>query len=135
MKQTLIDKYIELLDGAFTYDNEVIPCRDYSLHLGEKPNFYILLTTYNEDTDTPTKCGDTWVGSLLVDINTRFPAGWGNRYIANTIRKQLINTIKAMQLPGLESITIIEDTDVEMLTSAESVYRNLIRFEHRININ
>lgn len=135
MKQTLINKYIELLDGAFTYDNEVIPCSHYRIDPDNKSPYYILLTTYNEDTDTPTKCGDTWVCSILVDIVTNFTAGWLRTEVANTIRKQLINTIKAMQLPGLESITIIEDTDVEMLTSAKSVYRNLIRFEHRININ
>lgn len=135
IKQDLINAYIAALDGAFLYDGEIIPCRDYSLRPSETSDFYILLTTYNEDTDTQTKCGNTWVGNLLVDVVTKFPAGYGNRFIANQIRAQVIPVIMAMQLTGLQSTTIIEDTDLTMLTDAESVFRNLIRFEHRININ
>lgn len=135
IKQDLINAYIAALDGAFLYDGEIIPCRDYSLHPDETPDFYILLTTYNEDTDTPTKCGNTWVGNMLVDVVTKFPAGYGNRFIANQIREQVIPAVKAITVPGLLSTTIIEDTDLPMLTPAESVFRNLIRFEHKININ
>lgn len=135
IKQDLINAYIAALNGAFLYDGEIIPCRDYSLMPSETPDFYILLTTYNEDTDTQTKCGNTWVGNLLVDIVTKFPAGYGNRFIANQIRAQVIPIVMSMAITGLETITIIEDTDVTMLTPAESVFRNLIRFEHRININ
>jgi len=135
IKQDLINAYIAALNGTFLYDGEIIPCRDYSLMPNETPDFYILLTTYNEDTDTQTKCGNTWVGNLLVDVVTKFPAGHGNRFIANQIRSQVIPVIMSMQLTGLESTTIIEDTDLTMLTDAESVFRNLIRFEHRININ
>lgn len=135
IKQDLINAYIAALNGTFLYDGEVIPCRDYSLSPSETPDFYILLTTYNEDTDTQTKCGNTWVGNLLVDIVTKFPAGYGNRLIANQIRAKVIPVIMSMSLSGLQSTTIIEDTDLTMLTDAESVFRNLIRFEHRININ
>lgn len=135
MKQTLINKYIELLDGTLTYDGEVIPCRDYSLYPNEEPNFYILLTTYNEATDVNTFCGRTWAGNILVDIVTKFPAGWGNRFIANQIRKQVIDIVSGMQIPGMQGTNIIEDTDVTLLTPAESVFRNLIRFEHHINVN
>lgn len=134
-KQTIINAYIAALDGVFTYDGEVIPCRDYSLRPDETPDFYILLTTYNEDTDIQTKCGDTWVSNILVDVVTKFPAGYGNRFIANQIREQVIPAVKSMTFPGLMSTSIIEDTDLTMLTPAESVFRNLIRFEHKININ
>ncbi len=135
IKQDLINAYIAALNGTFLYDGAIIPCRDYSLMPNETPDFYILLTTYNEDTDTSTKCGNTWVGNLLVDVVTKFPAGYGNRVIANQIRAKVIPVIMSMSLSGLQSTTIIEDTDLTMLTDAESVFRNLIRFEHRININ
>lgn len=134
-KQTIIDGYINALDGAFTYDGEVIPCRDYSLKPEDQADFYILVTTYNESVDQATKCGDTWAANILVDVVTRFPAGFGNRYIANQIRAQLIPVIEALSFDGLLSTTIIEDTDLPMLTPSESVFRNLIRFEHRFNIN
>ncbi|MEM3715421.1 MAG: hypothetical protein QXF82_10790 [Nitrososphaeria archaeon] len=75
------------------------------------------------------------MSNILVDIVTKFQAGYGNRFIANQIRAQVIPIIMSMSLSGLQSTTIIEDTDLTMLTDAESVFRNLIRFEHRININ
>ena len=134
MKQEIINLVITILSGM-SVDGRAIPVFDYIQPSDDKSEALIQLTTYDEAINSQTFCGDSYDGSLLIDIITRFPINFGARWLADAIRLEVIERMGTAAIAGMIRKTKELDTDLVEQYEDETVYRNLIRYNFSINRN
>lgn len=129
---------LTILD-PYTNANITVPCYNIRVPANGGENHYILLTSQTNDQIKPTKCGDEWQSSLLIDVVTSF-YGTGNAgtdLLANNIMNEVLQRIEDLTLDVASGLTVLRQNvtlyDVSTITVNENIFRKLARLEMTIN--
>lgn len=121
-------------------DSLTIPCFDTQVPAGTEVDHYILLTTQTNDVSRLTKCEDSWISTILIDVVTSY-SGVGNpgsRLLADNIMAEVLRLTDEITLDVSSGLEIQRRTetmpnDIATITKTENIFRKLLRIELTIN--
>lgn len=121
--------------------NSNITVKNYDTEAPSNANkdYYILISSQDNNYDLLTKCEYTWSHFVLLDVVTVFKAKQNNRFLlADTIANEVLQRVENLSLP-VESTLEIQRQRIQSInsnslqTQQKNVYRKLIRISFVIN--
>ena len=143
MVKSLPDKWIrkavfEAINNIVV-DGFTIPCYDTQV-VGQQYDYYVILSTQNNEVDRSVKCGYRWESSILLDITTIYDSNGntGNRLLADNILdkvRELTNNLTLDVASGLEIVSQNQSFPSDLVSTNLNtiVYRKFMRIEFLIN--
>lgn len=132
-----IRKAIYTAINNITVNGLQIPCYDTRVKVGDKPMYYVLMTTQSKRVIKATKCEYRWEADILLDIVTIYNAA------GNTGSRLLVDDIENAVRAATTNLTIENFTVVTMemefppnldnINENQIVYRNFIRYTYQLN--
>lgn len=124
------------------YTSEVIsvPCYDYRVTSDNTKNHFVLITTQSSDVEQITKCENSYVSRVTIDVVTSF-AGSGNpgsRLLSELIADEIRQRVHNLQLDASSGLHIMKQietfpNDISTITQNENIFRKLLILELTIN--
>ena len=145
MSKALPDKWVrksiyDAVSGNISLNGIDIPIYDTRVTEDSEPQYYILMTTQNNNTLPDNKCEDSYLSSILLDVICRYDGAgnYGSRLDADDIMEQLRALTYNLTLDVWSNLSIVwqrQDfpNDINTVTDNEQVYRKLMRIEFYIN--
>lgn len=143
MVKSLPDKYIrKAIYNAINnivVDGFTIPCYDTQV-VGQPYDYYVILSTQNNEVDKSIKCGYRWESSILLDITTIYDSNGntGSRLLADNILdkvRELTDNLTLDVASGLEIVSQNQSFPSDLVSTNLNtiVYRKFMRIEFLIN--
>ena len=98
-------------------------------------NYFLVNTQLNGQQST--KCGRGWLNSTEIQVVVTLPRNTGSKKMLTDATNELIQALEAFALPGSGLSVSNQQLNVENqlteINGTDVIYRNIIRFETRIN--
>ena len=127
VRKAIFDRINNMVVDTYTF-----PC--YDMRATEySGDTYVIMSTQS-NTPQFNKCGDGWLGTILLDVFTRYPKNSGSRLLADNAANNIITLLDGMTLDvasGLtvNMITVSMPADITASDGDKIVHRKIIRYE------